>query len=169
MAAYFFKSSKELSHSNLFFFLIFYVCMYLFIYFGCARSSLQHAGSSLQHAGSLVVVCGLLVVACMRDLVPDQGLNRAPCTGSAESYPLDPREVPLIPVLCNIIIMGQTSHHLCHFPLVRSQSQFLHSRRCVGQGFTQVGTHCCDYIVFIDHNILNRHFTEVVDLLEPTQ
>ena len=30
----------------------------------------------------------------MWDLVPDQGLNQAPCIGSTESWPLDDQEVP---------------------------------------------------------------------------
>ena len=61
-------------------------------------------GSSLQHAGSLVEACGLLSCG-MRTLscgmhVGSSSLIRdrtpAPCTGSAESYPLDHQGSPCV-------------------------------------------------------------------------
>ena len=68
---------------------IFYLFIYLFIYF-------HHARSSLRHADFLVVACRLLVAACgllscgmhvgSSSLTREQ--TRAPCIGSAESYPL---------------------------------------------------------------------------------
>ena len=65
-----------------------FILNYLFIYFGCARCSLRHAGSlvaacrgffffKLRHTGSLVAACKLLVAACGIEF-PDQGSNPGP-------------------------------------------------------------------------------------------
>ena len=73
-------TSNYISAGSFFFFFFF-----KFIdLFGCA-------GSQLWHVGSLVAACGLLVAACGIQF-PDQGLNLAPCIGSAESQPLDHQE-----------------------------------------------------------------------------
>ena len=52
--------------------------IYLFIYFGCAGSSLWHAGSLVAACRLLVVACELLVAACMQDLVPRPGIEHWP-------------------------------------------------------------------------------------------
>ena len=54
------------------------IFIYVFIYFGCTRSSLRHVGSPLRHVGFLVAACGLLVAACMWDLVPQRGIKPGP-------------------------------------------------------------------------------------------
>ena len=72
---------------------------YLFIYFGCAGSQLQHVDSQLWHA------CGIQF--------PDQGSNPVPpCTGSTESYPLDHQgSASIIPKL----IYQSPSRILCRY------------------------------------------------------
>ena len=107
-------SVNILVQSSILFICLFIFNIYLFIYyFGCARSSLRHAGSSLWHVGSffffLVAACGLLVAArgllsCSTGTLscsmragsssPARDWTRAPCIGITESYPLDHQGSP---------------------------------------------------------------------------
>ena len=70
---------------------------YLFIYLGCAKSSLQHVGSLLRHVG--FSSCGVQALECTGSVVVVRGLScgmwdlssptkdgtLAPCFGSMES------------------------------------------------------------------------------------
>ena len=76
---------------------VFFLKKYLFIYFGCT-------GSSLQHAGSLVAAFGLLVAARMQDLVPRPGIKPGPpALGVRSLTHWTTREVPVFFLMITVL------------------------------------------------------------------
>ena len=86
-----------MEHLDIFFSFFFFFL--IFIYLGRARSWWWHAGSSLRHVFCLFFFsCGMQTLSCsmhVESSSPTRDGTRAPCIGSAESYPLDRQGNPL--------------------------------------------------------------------------